>query len=69
MQTRYFQGAIPLAMVNSAVGQMNRYKCLATRGMVYFVVSGGTQALVDDFGEIIYVLQPLKLRVCPKVVL
>ena len=67
MQTQYFQGAIPLTVVNCAAGQMNCYKCLANRGVVYFVVSGRTRALVDDFGEIIYALQPLKLRVCPKV--
>jgi hypothetical protein len=33
------------------------------------VLLGRTRALVDDFGEIIYALQPLKLRGCPKVVL
>ena len=33
------------------------------------VLLGRTRALVDDFGEIIYALEPLKLRVCPKEVL
>ncbi|MFM7930853.1 MAG: hypothetical protein ACKO9Q_24360, partial [Pirellula sp.] len=33
-------------------------RCLATWVLAYFVVLGRTRALVDDFGEIIYVLKP-----------